>query len=167
MLNTKETSSVIDVRIFPYRFLKPTTAEKILNKIYNLEGKVRVLIHGPSLPKKINYGPAKGLEVNHQDRKTIKVHGEDVDLRLNVGEIIITVELKRLNDFLNQLEDILNENMPCDYIQMIGIFTKTTATVSDYLKYGENFENILDQRYIGMVDPSTRSSDSIKIINSN
>ena len=80
--------NVIDIKIIPNRFLKPDTSEKILNEIYELEGNMRVLIHGPSLPKKVFYGPGKGHEVNHTDRKTIQVKGNDVDLRVMVGDII-------------------------------------------------------------------------------
>ena len=51
--------NVIDIKIIPNRFLKPDTCEKILNEIYELEGNMRVLIHGPSLPKKVFYGPGR------------------------------------------------------------------------------------------------------------
>ena len=161
----KKSCKIIDIKIFPYRFLKAETSEKILNKIYELNGIVRVLIHGPSLPKKVSYGPAKGLDINHQNRKTIKVQGKDIDLRLNVGEIIITITLDNLNNFMDQLEDILIEEMPCNYITMIGIFSKTKTTISDYLKYGEGFEKHIDPRFIGMVDPKSKSSETIKMIN--
>ena len=52
--------NVVDVKIVPDRYLKPDTCEKILNEIYELEGLIRVLVHGPSLPKKVFYGPGKG-----------------------------------------------------------------------------------------------------------
>ena len=47
--------NVIDIKIYPNRFLKPKTTELLLNKICGLEGYVRFLIHGPSLPKKVFY----------------------------------------------------------------------------------------------------------------
>jgi methyl-coenzyme M reductase subunit D len=80
-----------DVKIFPHRILKPQTTETILNEVMVLDGVLRVLINGESLPTIINYGPAKGLPVNHTDRKTINVKGNDVPLRISVGEIILTV----------------------------------------------------------------------------
>lgn len=57
--------NVIDIKIYPNRFLKPKTTELLLNKICGLEGYVRFLIHGPSLPKKVFYGPGKGLSLIH------------------------------------------------------------------------------------------------------
>ena len=93
-----------DVKIFPHRILKPTTTEKILNQILALDGVLRVLINGESLPTIVNFGPAKGLPVNHTDRKTINVKGNDVPLRVSVGEIILTVQVDNLEDFLEQVD---------------------------------------------------------------
>ena len=44
--------NVVDVKIVPDRYLKPDTCEKILNEIYELEGLIRVLVHGPSLAER-------------------------------------------------------------------------------------------------------------------
>lgn len=156
--------NVIDIKIIPNRFLKPDTCEKILNDIYELDGNMRVLIHGPSLPRKVFYGPGKGHDVNHTDRKTIQVKGNDVDLRIMVGDIIITVDISKFNDFMNDLQDILDEHMPCEFTTLVGRFTRTKSTISDYLKYGNNFESQIDKRYIGLVDSSARSSETVKVI---
>lgn len=144
--------NVIDIKIVPDRYLKPDTCEKILNEIYELEGLIRVLVHGPSLPKKVFYGPGKGHEVNHSDRKSINIRGESLDLRIMVGNIILTVDISHFNDLMDQLSTILDKNTPCDYSLLVGVFTRTKSTISDYLKYGNGFENYIDERYIGLVD---------------
>ncbi|MFM5882419.1 methyl-coenzyme M reductase operon protein D [Methanobrevibacter gottschalkii] len=163
-MDESEQINVIDVKITPYRFLKPKTTEKILNEIYKLKGQQRVLIHGPSIPKKVFYGPGKGHVVNHTDRKEINVKGCDVELRVMVGEIIVTVDMSELKEFMNNLKDILETHMPCDYYILIGVFTRTKTTISDYLKYGNNFENSIDRRYIGLVDSHSKTSETIKVI---
>ena len=163
-MDESEQVNVIDIKFIPNRFLKPDTCEKILNEIYELEGNMRVLMHGPSLPKKVFYGPGKGHEVNHTDRKTIQVKGNDVDLRIMVGDIIITADISKFNDLMDKLENILSNNMPCDYTVLVGRFTRTKSTISDYLKHGNNFENHIDKRYIGLVDSSARSSETVKVI---
>ncbi|WP_366925526.1 methyl-coenzyme M reductase operon protein D [uncultured Methanobrevibacter sp.] len=162
--NSGEVCEIIDIKIVPYRFLKPETSEKVLNEIFELDGIIRGIVHGPSLPKTVYYGPARGTPVNHQYRKKINVKGQDIDLRLLIGEIILTVNVKLLNDIMESIEKILDETLSFKYILIIGIFTKTQITVSDYLKYGTNFENVIDERYIGMVDSRTRSSETIKMI---
>jgi methyl-coenzyme M reductase subunit D len=156
--------NVIDIKIIPNRYLKPTTAEKILNLIYELDGPQRVLIHGPSIPLKVFYGPGKGHDVNHTDRKKITVKGEEIELRVMVGEIVITLDIAKFNKFMDDLQIILDENIPCDYSLLIGIFTRTKTTISDYLKYGNNFETVIDDRYIGLVDSRAKTSETVKVI---
>ena len=156
--------NVIDIKIVPDRYLKPNTTEKILNELYELEGQQRVLIHGPSIPLKVFYGPGKGHVVNHTDRKEINVKGNPVELRVMVGEIVITVDMSKFNEFMDKLHIILDENMPCDYSLLVGIFTRTKSTISDYLKYGNNFEDVIDDRYIGLVDSRAKTSETVKVI---
>lgn len=156
--------NVIDIKIVPDRYLKPNTCEKILNEIYELNGLIRVLVHGPSIPKKVFYGPGKGHEVNHSDRKSINIQGESLDLRIMVGNIILTADVTEFNTLMDQLTNILDKNTPCDYSLLVGVFTRTKSTISDYLKYGNRFENYIDERYIGLVDCRARSSESVKII---
>ena len=163
-MDESEKINVIDIKIIPNRYLKPDTTEKLLNAIYDLEGQQRVLIHGPSIPLKVFYGPGKGHIVNHTDRKVINVKGNDLELRVMVGEIVITVDMSKFNEFMDNLEGILNDFIPCDYSLLVGIFTRTKSTISDYLKYGNNFESAIDERYIGLVDSRARTSETVKVI---
>lgn len=163
-MDGSERINVIDVKIIPNRYLKPNTTEKILNDLYDLEGQQRVLIHGPSIPLKVFYGPGKGHVVNHTDRKEINVKGNPIELRVMVGEIVITVDMSKFNGFMDGLEGVLEKHMPCDYSLLVGIFTRTKSTISDYLKYGNNFENVIDDRYIGLVDSRAKTSEAVKVI---
>ncbi len=153
-----------DVKIFPERILKPATTENILSKILDLDGILRVLINGESLPTVVTSGPAKGEPVNHTDRKTINVNGNEIPLQVSVGEIILTVQLDNLEDFVEEVNKILEENLKFNFDVSTGIFTKTTTSVSDYLKYGEGFEDKIDSRIIGLVDPNAKSSETIRYI---
>lgn len=163
-MGESEQINVIDIKIIPNRYLKPNTTEKILNELYELNGQQRVLIHGPSIPLKVFYGPGKGHDVNHTDRKEINVKGNIIELRVMVGEIVVTVDMAKFNDFMDNLENVLENNMPCDYSVLVGIFTRTKSTISDYLKYGNNFEEVIDDRYIGLVDSRAKTSETVKVI---
>lgn len=163
-MEESEKINVIDIKIVPNRYLKPDTTEKILNDIYELDGHQRILIHGPSIPLKVFYGPGKGHVVNHTDRKEINIKGNPVELRVMVGDIVITVDISKFDDFMDDLLAILDEKVPCDYSLMVGIFTRTQSTISDYLKYGNNFESVIDERYIGLVDSRARTSETVKVI---
>ena len=109
-------------------------------------------------------GPAKGTPVNHTDRTTINVKGNDVPLQVSVGEIILTVQLDKLEDFVEKTNEVLDEVLNFGYTVKTGVFTKTTTTVSDYMKYGKGFEGRIDSRLIGLVDPNTKSSETIRYI---
>jgi len=159
-----EVIKATDVKIFPDRILKPTTAEKILNYVLELDGVLRVLINGERLPTVVTMGPAKGAPVNHTDRKTINVKGNDVPLQVSVGEIILTVQLDKLDDFVEEVNKFLEETLNFGFTITTGIFTKTSSSVSDYMKYGEGFEGNIDSRLIGLVDPNTKSSETIRYI---
>ena len=163
-MDESEMINVIDIKIVPNRYLKPNTTEKILNDIYDLDGQQRVLIHGPSIPLKVFYGPGKGHVVNHTDRKEINVKGHPIELRVMVGEIVITVDMSKFNEFIDGLHNVLDSHMPCDYSILVGIFTRTKSTISDYLKYGNNFEDVIDDRYIGLVDSRAKTSETVKVI---
>lgn len=160
----REVIKATDVKIFPHRILKPSTTESILNEIMQLDGVLRVLLNGESLPAIINFGPAKGLPVNHTDRKTINVKGNDVPLRVSVGEIILTVQLDNLEDFVEKVDDILSEKLSFGYDLKVGVFTKNQTSVSDYMKYGKGFEDKIDSRLIGLVDPNAKSSETVRYI---
>lgn len=159
-----EEIKAVDVKIFPYRRLKPETTEKILNSIMGYDGILRVTMNGNSIPKIVGYGPAKGTQVNHEDRKVIKVKNDSVELRVSVGELILTVKYENLDLFLEKLQNLLEDTLSFGFEVSTGIFTKTNITVSDYLKVGYGIDNNIDPRLIGMVDPKAKSQDTVKLI---
>ena len=59
MVTESDTES-IQVEIVPSRFLMPVTAQKLLNEIYGNGGIIRIMIHGPNLPRSVPYGPGRG-----------------------------------------------------------------------------------------------------------
>ncbi|HML05084.1 MAG TPA: methyl-coenzyme M reductase operon protein D [Methanobacterium sp.] len=154
----------VDVKIFPYRRLKPETTEKILNGIMEYNGILRVIVNGNSIPKVVGFGPAKGTQNNHEDRKVIKVKENSVELRVSVGELIATVKYDDLDPFLEKLQKLLKDTLSFGFEVSTGIFTKTNITVSDYLKLGYGIDNNVDPRLIGMVDPKAKSQDTVKLI---
>ncbi|MGF7118855.1 methyl-coenzyme M reductase operon protein D [Methanobacterium oryzae] len=154
----------VDVKIFPYRRLKPQTTEKILNGIMEYDGILRVIVNGNSIPKIVGFGPAKGTQNNHEDRRVIKIREDSVELRVSVGELIVTVKYDDLDLFLEKLQNLLENTLSFGFEVATGIFTKTNITVSDYMKVGYGLENNVDPRLIGMVDPKSKSGDTVKLI---
>ncbi len=158
---------MIEVEIFPHRYLKASTTEKFLNRIYDLKTVDRVVIHGQSLPKTVPFGPARGLPVNHSERKIINVKGVPVELTVMAGRFILTLTD---DSEINKIEEICKELFPFGYNIKVGKFLKDRPTVTDYLKYGEDgvfLINEMDRRLIGLVDPRSRLKTNVSVIEKN
>ena len=159
-----EPIKAIDVKIFPHRRLKPETTEKILNELLELEGAIKFLVNGESLPNIVGYGPARGTSVNHPDRKIITVKGKKVELLVSVGEIVVTIKQENLEEFVAETKNILEKILNFGFDVKIGLFTRTKTTVSDYLKLDYGIEENFDPSLVGMVDPKTNSKETVKLI---
>lgn len=142
-------------RIVTERFLKPDTVEKILNKLAVIPGIRRIVINGPNIPQKVPYGPARGLPNAHSERATIRVGETDVDLRVQVGTILLELETR---DIVQQIEDACKEVfVNFSYTVKEGRFMKTTPTQVDYAKYGPNANEIM----LGLVDPRNKTGPTL------
>lgn len=156
-----EVIVMIEVEVFPHRYLKAETTEKFLNEIYSLDTVERVIIHGQSLPKIVYYGPARGTPVNHSERKIINVHGVPVELTVMAGRFWITL---KDDSEIDRIEEICKTLFPFGYNIRIGKFTRDKVTVTDYIKYGEKVVNMMDRSLIGLTDPRSRFDSAVKII---
>ena len=152
---------MIEIEVFPHRYLKANTTEKFLNKVYSLDTVERIVIHGKSLPKTVYYGPAKGAPVNHTERKEIVVQGIPVELTVMAGRFWINLE----NDSeLEKIEEICKELFPFGYKISVGKFLKDKPTVTNYIKYGEKFVNEIDKKIVGITDPRSKFQSSVTVI---
>jgi len=136
----------------PARFLYPETAEKLLNGICKVGVVRRMIINGPRLPPTVTEGPATGLPNPHPGRKVIHVGGEEFELQIQVGTIILELENTDAIPVIRQVCDEVFVNF--SYTLQEGKFMKSQMTVSDYAKYGV----IEDERILGMADPKAKGS---------
>jgi len=135
------------IRIMPARFLYPETAEKLLNGICKVGVVRRMTLNGPRLPATITEGPGRGLSNPHPGRKVIHVGGEEFELQVQVGTIILELENSEAIPVIRQVCDEVFTNF--SYSLQEGKFMKSQMTTSDYAKYGV----IEDERMLGMSDP--------------
>lgn len=138
-------------RIVTERFLNPETVESILNKLVVIPGIRRIVINGPSIPQKVPYGPARGLENPHSGRTKIKVGETDVDLKVQVGTILMELETKAILANIDEAcKDVFTK---FSYSVKEGKFMRSTPTQVDYAKYGPNADEIM----LGLVDPNNKT----------
>jgi len=137
-------------RIVTERLLKPETVEKILNKLVKIPGIIRVIINGPSIPKTVPYGPARGMPNPHSGRTTITVGETDLVLQIQAGTILLELENSEKESEIKQACDEVFTKF--SYSIKEGKFMKSTPTLVDYAKYGPD----IDRNIIGLVDPKSK-----------
>ena len=141
----------MDIEIFPHRLLNVDTAERLLNDLDDIEGIKRMLIHGPRLPP---------VREGHPDRRTIIVSGEEVDVQVKPGRILLEIESE---DVVDDIKEVCEEHLPFGYNIHIGHFIRKQKTVSDQLKYGEELDKIPDEM-VGLTDQNAQLSERAKIL---
>ena len=141
----------MDIEIFPHRLLNVDTAERLLNDLDSVEGIKRMLIHGPRLPP---------VREGHPDRRTIVVGGDEVDVQVKPGRVLLEIESE---DVIEDVEKICEENLPFGYNIYVGHFIRKQKTVTDQLKYGEDLDEIPDEM-VGLTDQNAQLSERAQIL---
>ena len=145
MVNSSDTDFV-QLEIYPSRLLKPETAQTLLNAIVEIEGVMRLFVHGPRLPQTVPYGPATGEPVHHPANAVIEVEGQAMELAVYVGGIRMEVADA---DVKEQVREVCDKLLPVSFEFREGHFIPTRQTVTDYAKRGPG----ADPKMIGMTDP--------------
>ncbi|WP_292469903.1 methyl-coenzyme M reductase operon protein D [Methanolobus sp.] len=152
MSDTLSDANYVQLEIFPSRLLKPETAQNLLREITDLEGIIRLFVHGPRLPQTVPYGPATGLPVNHPGNTVIEVAGQAIELAVYVGSIrmeVVDVDVKE------QVREVCENVLSVPFEFREGNFIPRRQTVSDYAKRGPG----ADPMMIGMTDPKGKLKD--------
>lgn len=147
---TKSDTESVQVEIFPSRFLMPQTAQRLLNEIYKNGGIVRIMIHGPNMPRTVPYGPGKGAPIEENRDLLVQIGDQALELRVKVGRIRLELESER---YLEGLKAACERALPFSFQIKQGKFFHDRLTVSDYAKYGSKVE---DKRILGLIDPKAK-----------
>lgn len=147
---TKSDTESVQVEIFPSRFLMPETAQRLLNEIYKNGGVVRIMIHGPNMPRVVPYGPGKGAPIEENRDLFVQIGDQALELRVKVGRIRLELESE---EYLKGLKAACERALPITFQIKKGKFFHDRLTVSDYAKYGSKVE---DKRILGLIDPKAK-----------
>jgi len=148
MVTPSDTES-IQVEIVPSRYLMPATAQKLLNEIYGSGGIVRIMIHGPNLPRSVPYGPGRGAPIDENRDLLIEVGGQIFELSVKVGRVRLELESEK---YFDGLKAACERALPFSFQIRKGKFFHTRQTITDYAKFG----NVEDRRLLGLVDPRAK-----------
>lgn len=144
----------MDIEIFPHRLLGADTTEKLLNNLEEIDSIKRMVIHGQRLP------PASA---KHPDRRTIVVKGEEIDLQVKTGRILLEIESE---ETIENVKKVCEEVLPFGFNVHIGTFIRYQKTVTDEIKYGDDLDNI-PAEMVGLTDQNAPLSERASIIKKN
>lgn len=153
--NQMTDASYPQVRIVSHRLLKPDTVESLLVRLVAIPGIRRIIMNGPSIPATVPYGPARGTENPHTDRRSITVGDEEIELRVQVGTFLLEVEKEDIIPLIERACEEVFVNFPYQLQQ--GRFMRSTPTQVDHAKYGPG----ADSRILGITDPSAKTGPTI------
>jgi methyl-coenzyme M reductase subunit D len=143
------------VRIVPERLMSPETTERLMNLIIATGGVRRVVLNGPRLPATVPYGPARGVINPHTMRQTITLGGQEIELQVCVGNVLLELESK---EYIPKIKAACDKTFTgMSYSLKEGRFMKTEPTIVDYAKYGPD----ADKALIGITDPGSKSGPII------
>ena len=155
--STTVSGETIQIEIVPQRILSPETSEKLLGRIYDCDGIIRVMVQGSRLPETVGYGPGKGQKVNHPLKKSIEVEGQPIDMRVSLGRLRVEAgSQETVEEIRKACQEVLN--FPFEFYE--GVFFKKYSTIVDYAKMGP----CTDERLFGMTDPKAKLDRNVTYI---
>jgi methyl-coenzyme M reductase subunit D len=148
----------MDIEIFPHRLLSADTTEGLLNDLEGIEGIKRIVIQGQRLPPK---------DVN-QEQRTITLKGEEIDLQIQTGRILMDIEDEGIIDesIIEDIKSICEDHLPFGFNIHVGTFIRKQKTVTDNLKYGKAL-NKISKDIVGLTDQNAQLSERATIIKRN
>ncbi len=88
------------------------------------------------------------VESGDPDRKTITIKGEEIDLQVKTGRILLELEN---DEILDDIRAVCKDLLPFGYNLYLGTSIRKEKTVSDKLKYGELLDEMPDEM-VGLTD---------------
>lgn len=140
----------MDIEIFPHRLLSADTTERLLNSLNDITGIKRMVLQGQKLPP----------ESENPDRRTITVKGEEIDLQVKTGRVLMEIDSE---ETIDEIREVCEEHLPFGYNIHMGMFIRKQKTVTDRIKYGEKVDEIPDEM-VGLTDQNAKLSERAKIL---
>ncbi|MBZ9570837.1 methyl-coenzyme M reductase operon protein D [Methanobrevibacter sp. TMH8] len=141
----------MDIEIFPNRYLSADTTEKLLKDLDEIEGIIKMVLHGQRLP------PA---EMGHPDRKVISIKGQKIDLQVKTGRILMEIKEESIID---EIRNVCENHLQFGFNINNGTYIRKQKTVSDNLKYGKILDDLSDE-IVGLTDQNAQLSERVKIL---
>ena len=140
----------MDIEIFPHRLLSADTTESLLNALDEIDSVKKIVLQGQRLPS----------DATNTDHKKITIKGEEVDLQVKTGRVLMEIEEEETIDAIRQ---ICEDNLSFGFSVHVGTFIRKQKTVSDKIKYGEALDDMPDE-LVGLTDQNAQLSERATIL---
>jgi methyl-coenzyme M reductase subunit D len=140
----------MDIEIFPHRLLSADTTESLLNALDEIDGVKKIVLQGQRLPS----------DAANPDRKKITIKGEEVDLQVKTGRVLMEIEDEEAIDAVRQK---CEDNLSFGFSVHVGTFIRKQKTVSDKIKYGDALDDMPDEM-VGLTDQNAQLSERATIL---
>jgi len=125
-----------EIMVVPSRLLSAGTTERLVNRIRKVKHVRQITVSGEDLPKKVSWGPGKGMDVDHNERRMIDYGGQSMELKVQVGRLFAEIEdVDNVHKALSDIEAICEEILPFGFQLEVGRYSKYRQTVTDYKKW--------------------------------
>lgn len=143
----------IQIEIFPQRLLNFESAQKLIDELNQIEGIVRIVVYGPSLPGEDPEALLRGKYGVHKP-KLLNIKGEQVELTVQVGRIWVEIEERGIR---TNVRAACEKSLPCTFEIYDGMYIRTKKTVSDYIRKSGDVSG-MDDASLGMFDPNSKKN---------
>ena len=141
----------MDIEIFPHRYLSADTTENLLKDLDEIEGVKRMVLQGQRLPS---------AESGHPDRRIITLKGQEIDLHVKTGRVLMEIEEEAVMD---EVKNVCENHLPFGFNIHLGTYIRKQKTVSDTQKYGETLDAVSDE-LVGLTDQNAQLSERVRIL---
>lgn len=146
----KKGDGTMQVEVFPQRLLGIDTARQLIDSLNEIDGIVRIVVHGPRMPAESPDDLLNG-KFGVRERKTLNVMGEEVELTTQVGRLWIEMADAGVEE---KIRAACEKALPFPFELYEGLYLRRRKTVSDYARRGPD----ADDGTLGMFDPKDKRS---------
>lgn len=143
---------LMQVEIFPDRLLNIETAQALLNELNKISGIIRMVVHGPRLPRDDPENLLAG-KFGATDKRYLEIMGEKVELTVQVGRVYVELEDPGV---LGKIKEACSKTLPFSFEINEGQYIRTQKTLSDYVRKGGKVDDVS----VGLFDPKAQPKSS-------
>ncbi|HWQ63876.1 MAG TPA: methyl-coenzyme M reductase operon protein D, partial [Methanospirillum sp.] len=137
-------------RIVPIRMLHPDHAASFIEGISKIQGVRRMLVHGPAFASGHPGRTVHSCEIQPPEFTGVEIGDQVVDMHVLMADLTVETNDEATIDSIGVYCQEFFTDLPFQIL--VGTFLKTKPSLSDYIRDGQDHEQLL----LGMTDSHER-----------